>query len=126
MEKTSKKEFIDDTGTTYQDSCELGRIDGIYEEPRDILRLCGVNFSEMKNNRKNAPCCGGGGGVPGNFLDLAVDVGAQVLDDVSTNNIITACPACLLRLNHTSKKKGIGKKTLHISRVLLDSLNEKK
>lgn len=126
MNAVSKIKLSDDPRTTYHDPCELGRIAGICEEPRDILRVCGVKFSEMKNNREDAPCCGGGGGVPGNFLDLAVDVDEQVLDNISTNNIITSCPACLLRLNHTSKKRGRGKKTLHISRVLLDSLDEKR
>ena len=125
MDTTSKIQLPDDSRVTYQDPCELGRIEGIYEEPRDLLGLCGVKFSEMENNREDAPCCGGGGGVPGNFLDLAVDIGEQVLDAVPTDNIVTSCPACFLRLNHTSKKREKGKKTLHISRVLLDSLDEK-
>ncbi|MCD6153597.1 MAG: (Fe-S)-binding protein [Syntrophobacterales bacterium] len=126
IDAASKRKLSDDFQVTYQDPCELGRIEGIYEEPRDLLRLCGVRLSEMEENREEAPCCGGGGGVPGNFLDLAVDIGEQLLDGISTDNVVTSCPACFLRLNHTSKKRDKGKKTLHISRVLLDFLDEKR
>lgn len=53
---------------TYHDSCCLGRHNGMYEEPRDILRaIPGVKLVEMYHNRINSLCCGGGGG--GMWLD---------------------------------------------------------
>ena len=48
---------------TYHDPCYLGRYNGIYEEPRNILRsIKGVELREMEHNREKARCCGGGGG----------------------------------------------------------------
>ncbi len=84
---------------TYHDPCYLGRHNGIYDEPREILRrIPGVELVEMPDSRENSLCCGGGGGriwmdTPKGerFSDLrvdqAVDVGAGVL--------ATSCPYCI-------------------------------
>ena len=47
---------------TYHDPCALGRYNGIYEQPRELLRRCGVDIVEMPRNRDNSFCCGAGGG----------------------------------------------------------------
>jgi Fe-S oxidoreductase len=84
---------------TWHDPCYLGRHNGIFEEPRDVLRqIPGLELDEMADSGKDSLCCGGGGGriwmetVKGErFSDLrieqAVDVGAEVL--------ATSCPYCI-------------------------------
>ncbi len=52
----------------YHDPCLLGRVNGIYEEPRQLLEaIPGVELVEMSHNHSNSLCCGGGGG--GMWLD---------------------------------------------------------
>jgi Fe-S oxidoreductase len=84
---------------TYHDPCYLGRHNGIYDAPREILkRIAGAAFNEMPETRAESLCCGGGGGriwmeTPKGerFSDLrleqAMDAGADVL--------VTACPYCI-------------------------------
>jgi Fe-S oxidoreductase len=85
---------------TYHDPCYLGRHNGIYDEPREVLkRVPGLKLVEMAEAREDSLCCGGGGGGiwmdrPKNerFSNLrlgqAIDVGAEVL--------ATACPYCIV------------------------------
>jgi Fe-S oxidoreductase len=84
---------------TYHDPCYLGRHNGIYDEPRGVLKaIPGLKLSEMADTRENSLCCGMGGGrvwmetaKNERFSDIrlkqAIDVGAEVL--------VTACPYCI-------------------------------
>ena len=48
---------------TYHDPCYLGRHNGIYDEPRGILKkVPGLELTELLESRSDSLCCGGGGG----------------------------------------------------------------
>ncbi|MBI4881139.1 MAG: (Fe-S)-binding protein [Planctomycetes bacterium] len=91
---------------TYHDPCYLGRHNGIYDQPRDVLRrLPGLELVEMQDSRQRSLCCGGGGGriwmeTPKSerFSDLRVAqaraTGAEVL--------ATACPYCITNFEESS------------------------
>lgn len=84
---------------TYHDPCYLGRHNGIFDEPREVLKsVQGVELNEMPDSRINSLCCGGGGGrvwmetAKGErFSDIRIEqatgVGAEVL--------VTSCPYCI-------------------------------
>ena len=84
---------------TYHDPCYLGRHNGIYDQPRDLLnKVSGLNLVEMEACDKNSLCCGGGGGriwmdtpQEERFSDIrlrqAEATGAQIL--------ATSCPYCI-------------------------------
>ena len=88
-----------DKKVTYHDSCFLGRYQGIYDEPRRILKaIPGISLIEMTDNHADALCCGGGAGglwleskKDERFAELrirqAVASGAQVL--------AVSCPYCM-------------------------------
>jgi Fe-S oxidoreductase len=84
---------------TYHDPCYLGRHNGIYDEPREVLKkIPGLELKEMAEVREESLCCGMGGGrvwmetAKGErFSDIrleqAIGVGAEVL--------ATSCPYCI-------------------------------
>jgi Fe-S oxidoreductase len=86
----------------FHDPCYLGRHNGVFDQPRDILKsIPGLDLAEMANNRQDSLCCGGGGGrvwmetkKGERFSDLRIDqaeeVGAEVL--------AASCPYCITML----------------------------
>jgi Fe-S oxidoreductase len=53
---------------TYHDPCYLGRVNGVFDAPRELLNaISGVELTEMAHTHTNSLCCGGGGG--GMWLD---------------------------------------------------------
>jgi Fe-S oxidoreductase len=96
-----KLEFTKDYGknVTYHDPCYLGRHNGIFDEPREVLKkVPGLTLNEMPECGINSLCCGGGGGrvwmetqKGQRFSDLRIEqamgIGAEVL--------ATACPYCI-------------------------------
>jgi Fe-S oxidoreductase len=106
-------EFTKEYGkkVTWHDPCYLGRHNGIYDEPREVLKkIPGLDLIEMPESRVDSLCCGGGGGriwmeTPKGerFCDLrveqAVEVGAEVL--------VTSCPYCITNFEDSRLTTGV-------------------
>lgn len=45
----------------YHDPCYLGRANGVYEVPRDVLHKLDADLQEAEQSRSKATCCGAGG-----------------------------------------------------------------
>ncbi len=83
---------------TYHDPCYLGRGNGVYESPRDIIRQLGVNLIEMKRNKNNALCCGAGGAQmfkepEKGEIDINILRTKEALN-TKAKIIATGCPYC--------------------------------
>ena len=90
---------------TYHDPCHLGRHSKIYDEPREILERLGFEVIEMRNNRENALCCGGGAGLKTNNPELANKIAMKRIEQaksININKIITTCPLCFAHLGENS------------------------
>jgi heterodisulfide reductase subunit D len=94
---------------TYHDSCYLGRGNGIYEAPREVLQALDVELVEMKRCRTNGLCCGAGGAQmfkeeePGTTR-INFDRSAEALD-TSATVIAANCPFCTTMLTDGVKNK---------------------
>jgi heterodisulfide reductase subunit D len=94
---------------TYHDSCYLGRGNGIYEAPREVLQALDVELVEMKRCRTNGLCCGAGGAQmfkeeePGSTR-INFERGEEAIETGAT--IIAAnCPFCTTMLSDGVKNK---------------------
>ncbi len=82
----------------FHDPCYLGRHNGEFEAPRDVLaRLCSDAPLEMALNREKAMCCGAGGGRM--WMEETIGKRINVLRveqalEVQPQTIATACPYC--------------------------------
>jgi Fe-S oxidoreductase len=93
---------------TWHDPCHMGRLgrpyvpgkdlDGVYDEPRAILKsIPGVELAEMERIKEYAWCCGGGGGAFTGFKDFAQWTARERLTeakDTGARAIVTSCPWC--------------------------------
>jgi Fe-S oxidoreductase len=115
---------------TYHDPCYLGRHNGIYDQPRSVLRkVPGLQLLEMTERRENSLCCGGGGGriwmdTPKGerFSDLrlaqAKATGAEVL--------VTSCPYCITNFEDSRLgfEDGEAPEVKDLVELVADSLGE--
>ena len=87
---------------------EINRgVNGVYEPPRQILRaIKGLDFVEMYRIREYSYCCGGGGGAPLAYPDLARSAALDRLGeavDVGAESLVTACHHCRANLSQSQQ-----------------------
>jgi heterodisulfide reductase subunit D len=113
---------------TYHDPCDLGRNSGIYEEPRELIKMIpGITFIEMENNRINATCCGGGGNVEAVDKELSENIaGVKAKEIIKTGAdiVVTSCQQCVRTIQQSLKKENSKIKVMDISELILMSITE--
>jgi Fe-S oxidoreductase len=93
---------------TFHDPCYLGRYNGIYDAPREILAsIYGIELVEMSRNRENSFCCGGGGGnILRDNLSRPNVIRAREASLTGADIVAVACPFCLTMLEDGLKSIG--------------------
>ena len=96
---------------TYHDACYLGRHNGNYDAPRDVLGAVSGSIEEMPRNRERSFCCGAGGarfwmeeGGDARINETRFAEAAETGADV----VATACPYCLVMLDDASNAAADG------------------
>lgn len=93
---------------TYHDSCYIGRVNGIYEVPRDVLNAVRVELKEMPRHGSKGLCCGAGGAQmfkeeePG-FKRVNTERTEEALS-TGTQAVVANCPFCLTMLSDGVKE----------------------
>lgn len=94
---------------TFHDPCYLGRANGVYEAPREIIRELDADLVEMKNCRQRGLCCGAGGAQ----MFKEAEKGNQEVNIKRTEEaletqpevIAAACPFCNTMMTDGVKNK---------------------
>jgi len=91
-----------DSSVTYHDPCYLGRHNGIYDAPREVLKaIPGLELVELSRHHEDSLCCGGGGGRMWSDTPVAERFSVQRINDACAQGaqaLATACPYCVLML----------------------------
>ncbi len=88
---------------TYHDSCYLGRGNGEYEAPREVVRALYEELTEMERSRERGLCCGAGGAQ----MFKEEETGTKRVSRQRTEEIIATgakivalnCPYCKIMLS---------------------------
>ncbi len=101
--KASNGEFFKGKKITYHDPCYLGRANGVYEAPREILQQLDADLVEMKRCKTNGLCCGAGGAQMFKEPEKGdKDINIERIEEalsLSPNIIAAGCPFCMTMLS---------------------------
>ncbi|HPR56671.1 MAG TPA: FAD-binding and (Fe-S)-binding domain-containing protein [Deltaproteobacteria bacterium] len=130
-EKIASGEFtFPDTGqepvtVTWHDSCHIGRVSGVYEPPRDLIKaIPHARFVEMSHHHAEAHCCG-------SVLTLikeppvAADIGEDRLNEAveaGASKVLALCPCCEFQLRVSADKKQVPVEVVDLARFASSAL----
>ena len=112
-----------DKETVYHDPCYLGRQgEGIYEEPREILKNSVFSLLEFKLSKEYTTCCGGNSSMvtylPHLFTEISKEkINMQVLP-IGAKILTTSCPHCYFNFSNANKELGNPIEVKHIIQIL--------
>ncbi|MDC2982392.1 (Fe-S)-binding protein [Bacteroidota bacterium] len=83
---------------TFHDPCYLGRANGVYEIPRNVLKKLDAELQEMKRSKAKGLCCGAGGAqmfkeAESGDKEVNIERTEDALE-VKPDVIATGCPFC--------------------------------
>jgi len=109
---------------TYHDACYLGRHNGRFDAPRDVLAGSGLTTEEMERARERSFCCGAGGarmwmeeGGDARINDTRFAEAAQT----GADTLAVACPYCFVMLDDAAKAAGSEMRVADVATLLAES-----
>jgi Fe-S oxidoreductase len=117
----------------FHDPCYLGRWNGEYDAPRDVIDAlpAGTTRLELPRNKDHGFCCGAGGGRMWMEEKIGTRVNHNRTDEViasGADTVATACPFCTIMLRDGVQDRGAGEKVqvLNVSELVAKSMKRKR
>jgi Fe-S oxidoreductase len=94
---------------TYHDSCYLGRINGEYKAPRDVMNMLDLDLHELKRSKAGGLCCGAGGAQmfkedEAGSKRINIERAEEIID-ADAEIVVANCPFCITMLIDGMKAK---------------------
>jgi len=93
---------------TYHDPCYLGRHNGVFEAPREVLHRISGDYRELRRSRDRSLCCGAGGGYAWMDDSPKTRINHMRIEDVKASGSKVAavsCPFCMQMFEDALKAK---------------------
>jgi len=111
---------------TYHDSCYLGRYNGIFDAPRELLAATGAQLTEMSACKEESFCCGAGGGrilAEENLGTRINNKRASMAQETGADTVVSSCPFCLTMMEDGTKNlEGDSVKAMDLAELLVSCL----
>ncbi|MEZ0347113.1 MAG: (Fe-S)-binding protein [Thermus sp.] len=110
----------------FHDPCYLGRHNGVYEAPREVLKGVGLAVAEPPRSRERSFCCGAGGAQfwkeeePGAMR--VSENRYQELRATGAEVIATGCPFCMAMMNVETAQDANAPEVLDIAELVAKAL----
>ena len=118
---------------TYHDPCYLGRHNGVYDAPRNVLNILSNSFVELDRSRENSFCCGAGGAQfwkeeeagAERISDNRFREVREKLEGADDKVLAVGCPFCKSMLESTPGKGSDQIAVKDIAELLLEGVRRK-
>jgi heterodisulfide reductase subunit D len=111
----------------FKDPCELGRLAGIYNAPREVISaLPGAELVELPFNRHEARCCGAGGVFKVIDPEMVISLGdrmAQEIVDSQADIVANGCPTCYDNISLAARRGGHNYRVVDLIELVHEALN---
>ncbi|AZA08366.1 succinate dehydrogenase/fumarate reductase iron-sulfur subunit [Corynebacterium pseudopelargi] len=110
---------------TYHDPCFLGRHNKVFDPPRELLGVSGVQLQEMPRNKNEGFCCGAGGAR----MFMEETIGTRINENraaeavgTGAEEIATGCPFCNTMLTTGVKTQESRPAVKDVAQMLRDAV----
>jgi heterodisulfide reductase subunit D len=110
----------------YHDPCELSRLGGVIDAPREALKYLVGDFIELPEHGMDVRCCGGGGLLQATNNDLRLAIVQRRLNQAihaGAEILTSACPACKLAFVDGVRASGVDLEVLDIMELAAKRLS---
>ncbi|MEG2262595.1 MAG: FAD-binding and (Fe-S)-binding domain-containing protein [Raoultibacter sp.] len=110
---------------TFHDSCHMGRAQGNFEAPRDIIKaIPGIDLVEMEHNRAEGLCCGSVLTLVGD-TPVAPVLGKLRLDEAleaKAEAVVALCPCCQVQFRDSIMKNNLDLRVVDLAHLACEGL----
>lgn len=124
-----KLRFVDEIKlrVAYHDPCNLSKINGIFDSPRNLIKLIpGITYIEEHKVLQWRYCCGFGNYIFKNInQNTSLKIGRTRVEnaiDLDADALVVACPHCMDQFTEVTRTFNLNIQILHLTELILKAM----